>query len=70
MKRLIDEDYENALSSLLKQQSTDTNKFLSEISVFNKTDEEVVAIYKALKDPEMNKLILESFGMTEDVFKA
>lgn len=40
------------------------------MSIFNWTDEEILAIYKALKDPEQFKFILEAFGMTENNFKA
>lgn len=48
---------------------TDTNRYIDQENIFNKTKDEVVAIHKAIKDPEANWFVMEAFGMGLDWFK-
>lgn len=62
-----DQDYcfEMKLANQLRQQKYNVEEFLLKNNFFNRSNEEVEMIYKALKDPDNNQMYLDALGLTD-----
>eukprot|EP00347_Sterkiella_histriomuscorum_P007067 403350377 len=76
-KKLDDKDtkkknemaYEDAFKSRQQHKVYNLDYFLDKNSYFNKSKEQVQALYKAIKDPQKFQVHLESMGLTENKFQ-
>lgn len=53
------------LANNLRMQKYNVEEFVLKNSFFNKSREEIVMIYNALKDPENNQMYLDALGLTD-----
>lgn len=60
--------FEAALESLIKKHRVDFDRFVDRNNYFSQPKEIVAKIFKAIQDPDSNRIILESLGMAENVF--
>jgi len=61
--------FEEAFKSRQQHKIYNLDFFIDRSSYFNKSKEQVQALYRAIKDPSSYQIYLESMGLTENKFK-
>ncbi|CDW76547.1 UNKNOWN [Stylonychia lemnae] len=69
VKKKAEVAFEDAFKSRQQHKVYNLDYFLDKSSYFNKSKEQVQALYKAIKDPQKFQVQLESMGLTENKFE-